>query len=217
MSRYNSRIQRWVKRLLPTDNLRNRYQESIHNSNYSKWIEQGKPSPPPHIVKVRTIQKFKALTKASILVETGTFMGDMIEAQLHNFDTIYSIELSTEFWENAKIKFQDFPHVQLLQGDSGKVMHQLIKDIEKPAIFWLDGHYSGGNTALGEKISPIYEELEAIFTSPLKHCLLIDDARLFNGTDDYPKKEELYAFIKKHRPNAIIELDADTISVLYHD
>tara|TARA_R110002072_G_scaffold181058_7_gene337084 strand:+ start:989 stop:1633 length:645 start_codon:yes stop_codon:yes gene_type:complete len=214
MSRYNNRFQRIVKRLLPT-RIKEVYQNKIDEANVAKWILQGKPTPPPHIVKVKTVEKFQRDTNYSVLVETGTFMGDMILSQLPNFSRIISIELSEEFWKNAKILFQNEPKVELLQGDSGEIMNQVVNQLNEPAIFWLDGHYSGGDTAKGDKISPIYEELKAIFSSSVNHCLLIDDARLFNGTDDYPKIEELKEFILTNRPNAKIDVDADTISVRY--
>ena len=214
MSRYNTRTQRWIKRLLP-DKKKEIFQNKIDEENIKSWEKRGKPMPPPHIVKVRTVKKFQAQTSYEILVETGTFMGDMIEAQLNNFKKIYSIELSKKYWKNAKEKFKTESKVSLLKGDSGKVLHELISEIKKPAIFWLDGHYSGADTALGEKISPIYEELEAIFKSEISHCILIDDARLFNGTDDYPKLEELKSFILQRRKNAKIAIDRDTISVQY--
>jgi hypothetical protein len=214
MSRYNTRKERWIKRLLP-ESQKASYQKKIDEKNISNWEKSGRPMPPPHIVKVRTVERFQAKTAYKTLVETGTFMGDMIEAQLGNFDKIYSIELSEKYWKDAKEKFKSQPKVKLLQGDSGKVLHELQSELKEPAIFWLDGHYSGADTAKGEKISPIYEELEAIFKSPIAHCVLIDDARLFNGTDDYPALDDLKAFIVKKRPKAEIAVDSDTISVLY--
>ncbi|MBL4707513.1 MAG: hypothetical protein JKY48_03625 [Flavobacteriales bacterium] len=214
MSRYNSRAERWMKSLLPV-NRKKSYQKKIDERNIIKWEESDKLLPPPHAIKVRTVTQFQKQTNYTVLVETGTFMGDMILSQLKNFDTIYSIELSKEFWENAQVLFNDEPKVKLLNGDSGEVMHKLIKQLSTPAVFWLDGHYSGANTAMGEKMSPIYEELRAIFSSTLPHCLLIDDARLFNGTEDYPKLEELKAYILENRPNAKINVASDTISVTY--
>lgn len=214
MSRYNSRKERWIKRLLPQSQKDN-YQKKIDEAKIHQWEKSGRPSPPPHVIKVRTVTTFQDKTNYKVLVETGTFMGDMILSQLNNFDKIYSIELSQKFWQNAKELFKNEPKVNLLLGDSGEKMHELIKELDQPAIFWLDGHYSGADTARGEKISPIYEELRAIFSSSLSHCLLIDDARLFNGTDDYPKLEDLKAFILNNRSNAKINVDADTISVLY--
>jgi len=214
MSRYNSRKERWIKKLLP-ESKKSSYQQKVDAKKIRNWENQGQPSPPPHVVKVRTVTSFQKNTNYNILVETGTFMGDMIWSQLENFNKIYSIELSEKFWKNAKVMFKDHTKVNLLQGDSGQKMHELIKELKEPAIFWLDGHYSGADTAKGDKISPIYEELTAIFNSNLKHCLLIDDARLFDGTDDYPKIDELKKFILKNRPEAKIDVDADTISVVY--
>jgi hypothetical protein len=214
MSRYNSSKERWVKRLLPKSQKRN-YQIKIDQKKVDQWENASALLPPPHVIKVRTVAAFQKQTSYKVLVETGTFMGDMILSQLDNFDKIYSIELSERFWKNAKVLFKEEHKVNLLQGDSGKKMHELIKKIDEPAVFWLDGHYSGADTAKGEKSSPIYEELRAIFSSNLAHCLLIDDARLFDGTDDYPKLEELKSFILKNRVNAKINIDADTISVVY--
>lgn len=214
MSRYNSKLQRLVKRLLPKP-LKESYQRSVNQSTLNRWKRAGEPSPPPHIVKVKTVEKFQQLTKYSTLVETGTFMGDMIQSQLQNFDKIYSIELSEDYWKNAKELFKNEKKVELLKGDSGQVMHELVKQLNQPAVFWLDGHYSGGNTAKGEKLSPIYEELKAIFSTEIKHCLLIDDARLFSGENDYPTIDELKKFILGNRPASKIEIEADTISVIY--
>lgn len=214
MSRYNTRKQRWVKRLLPKGQ-QDKYQAKIDQELIVEWEKSGKPSPPPHAVKVRTVETFQQKTNIKTLVETGTFMGDMILSQLHNFDQIYSIELSEKFWKQAKELFKDQSHVHLLQGDSGVKMQELVDTLAEPAIFWLDGHYSGEGTAKGEKLSPIYGELKAIFSSSLQHCLLIDDARLFNGTEDYPTLEELKTFILENRSNATIQIEADTISVLY--
>ena len=214
MSRYNSRTERWTKRFIQ-EAKKEEYQQKVDAAKIKEWEDNGQPSPPPHVIKVRTVAAFQKQTSYKVLVETGTFMGDMILSQLDNFNKIYSIELSERFWKNAKVLFKEEHKVNLLQGDSGKKMHELIKKIDEPAVFWLDGHYSGADTAKGEKSSPIYEELRAIFSSNLAHCLLIDDARLFDGTDDYPKLEELKSFILKNRVNAKINIDADTISVIY--
>jgi hypothetical protein len=52
-------------------------------------------------------------------------------------------------------------------------------------LFWLDGHFCGGVSAHGDKGTPILEELNLILSHRVKeHVILIDDARLFNGTFD---------------------------------
>ena len=53
----------------------------------------------------------------------------------------------------------------LIQGDSGVELGNLVGKLSGPALFWLDGHYSEGETAQGPKDTPIFEELEHIFSA----------------------------------------------------
>jgi hypothetical protein len=124
------------------------------------------------------------------LVETGTYMGQMVDAQKGFFKTIYSIELSTDLHARAVKKFRRYDHIRLIQGDSGERLAEIVDALTGPALFWLDGHYSGGITALGSKECPIIEELGHILRSRYSHTVLIDDARLFVG-GEYPTIAEL--------------------------
>jgi hypothetical protein len=79
------------------------------------------------------------------------------------------------------------------------VLDHITQNLTDRALFWLDGHYSGGMTARGKKDSPILEEVNAIFRyKQLGHVLLVDDADSFNGQGDYPTIEELTMHIKKY-------------------
>jgi len=169
-------------------------QNLIHKRELKKWIQNGRPVPPPHLIKQLTIKEYQKKYDIQTLVETGTYLGDMIVAQLPNFIKIISIELSEELYYRAVKRFRRCSKVNIIQGDSGKVLHNIIHELKTPAIFWLDGHYSAGITAKGEKNCPIYGELEAIFVSPLNHILLIDDARCFDGSNDYPTIGELQQY-----------------------
>lgn len=161
-----------------------------------EWLSKGKPFPPPHIVKQKAIIEYSQRFGTRTMVETGTYLGEMVEAQLPHFDTIYSIELSEKLYKRVTKKFRNEPKVKLLQGDSGKVMRQITSQLKAPALFWLDGHYSGGITALGDKECPVIEELNIITSDNIPHVILIDDARLFVGAHDYPKVEEILSFCK---------------------
>ena len=46
-----------------------------------EWKKSGCPIPAPHIVKQITIQEHQKKYGYSILVETGTYLGDMVEVQ----------------------------------------------------------------------------------------------------------------------------------------
>ncbi len=187
---------------------------SRRGNTIHQWEKQGKPSPPPHAFKQQTIIDHAKQYNCSVLVETGTYMGDMVFAQLYNFKKIYSIELSDYLWRLAVNRFKEYQFVNILQGDSSSVLPNLVPTITEPAVFWLDGHYCGGITAQADVFCPIYGELEAIFKSPLQHVILIDDARCFDGTYDYPTYEDLCVFVKTHRPSCTIIIRNDTIRIL---
>lgn len=164
------------------------------------WQQSGKTGAPPHSVKQKLISAYAKKYGTEILIETGTYLGDMVEAQRKNFSRIYSVELSHELWKKAVIRFSSFPHISILQGDSGKVLKDIMPKLNKPALFWLDGHYSEGITAKGDKETPVLEELETIFSSHFSHIVLIDDAWCFNGKGDYPSVDQLKNMILQKNP-----------------
>lgn len=121
--------------------------------------------------------------KTNIFVETGTFMGDTISNVLRFFETIYSIELCNKLCIEASLKFKNENHVSILQGDSTNVLETLCPTLDRPVFFWLDGHWSGGITAKGNKDCPLIEEVSSIFKKCRPECIIaIDDVRLF-GTN----------------------------------
>ena len=190
---------------------------AIEKREYDAWVRSEKPLPPARIVKEKLIERYKDKTGYKTMVETGTYRGDMVFTHLKKFDKIYSIELDDWLYNTAVKRFKSFPHVKILHGDSGKVLTHLMNELQEPAIFWLDGHYSGGFTAMGETVTPIYEELKTIFSKKFDHVILIDDARLFNGADGYPTFDDLKKFIHHHYPQQRIEVGDDCIQfVLKH-
>ena len=181
-----------------------------------EWERRGRPAPPPHIVKQRTIRKFAERFGLKVLIETGTYYGDMVEAMKNDFSRIYSIELSNELYEKAKRRFAGDDRIKIVNGDSGIELGKIIDSLDQPALFWLDGHYSAGETARGDKDTPIYEELTHIFNSQERgHVVIIDDARCFGTDPAYPSIDELSKFIKaKNSPNFKIEVENDSIRIV---
>lgn len=180
--------------------------------SYNDWLNSGKPTPPPHAVKQFVIDKYRIKHNISTLVETGTFRGEMINSQKVFFNNIYSIELDQKLHNEAKNNFKYYRHIHLIQGDSGKEIFNLIKKIDEKCIFWLDGHFSGMDTALGDLECPILGEIDGIFSGSIKnHILLIDDARCFTGNNSYPTIEELNAYVLKHNSKYKMEVDCDII------
>ena len=160
---------------------------------------------PEYSEKRSIILSYQQIFKTKTFIETGTFMGDTIEALKNDFDYLYSIELSEELALRATKRFEDSQKVRIIQGDSGMEIESLIQDIKEPMLFWLDGHYSGEfmyqdefiKTAKGSLHTPIEKELQLILTSDQPHVILIDDARLFIGQMDYPTIKQIKEIVKK--------------------
>ncbi|MBU6231451.1 MAG: hypothetical protein KGI45_01995 [Patescibacteria group bacterium] len=148
------------------------------------------PGPDAHADKIKAILDLQSRFKIGTFIETGTYMGDTVEAVRGAFDKAISIELDTNLHQRAAKRFIGAPNVILYQGDSATMLPEILKTLDRPALFWLDGHFSGGVTARGPLETPIERELDAIFAHSVKgHAILIDDARLFDGTHDYPTIE----------------------------
>lgn len=81
-------------------------------------------------------------------IETGTHLGDTLAYLAHRRGVnTTSIELDEAYYRAAKQRFARYRNVAVSQGDSGNLLPELVRVLHTPALFWLDGHYSGGNRA----------------------------------------------------------------------
>jgi hypothetical protein len=181
-------------------------------NEYNTWIKTGKLVPPPHIVKQGIVTHYAERFQPHILIETGTFMGEMVDACTSIFDQIYSIELSRDLFRGAYNRFSKQKHISIIHGDSVDILPEILLKIDEPCLFWLDGHYSGGFTAKGKKDTPILQEVMSILSHHIDcHIILIDDARCFNGQNDYPTIRGLRDVILSYHPDWFFEVKDDVI------
>jgi len=147
-------------------------------------------------------------------VETGTFRGEMIDAQREHFQKLISIELSRDLFQAAQSKYANDPRIQLFQGDSGTKLREAVQGLDQPALFWLDAHYSQGVTAGAGKAAPILKELSCLTSrNPYQDVILIDDARLFGLKSDYPKLDVIRQFAARHWPMRTFSVESDVICI----
>ena len=166
----------------------------------AEWKRNGRPSPPPHIIKQMIVRTYARQYRLPVLVETGTKFGDMLLGVENEFERIHSIELGDELVRKARARFAANPHIEIIHGDSGRELKSLLERIDRPALFWLDSHFGGGGTVRGDTETPIVAELTHILNAPdLKHVILIDDARYFGTKPDYPPLDELRALVTQRR------------------
>jgi hypothetical protein len=116
-----------------------------------------------------------------LFVETGTYRGDSVAAVRDIFAHLISVELSPELAAAARSRFAGDAAVRILEGDSAAGLGEALAIApDRPAILWLDAHYSGGGTAKADRNTPIQAEIEQILSCrDGRDVILVDDARLF--------------------------------------
>ena len=178
-----------------------------------QWEKNGAVLPMPDLGKQRVVIEYIKRFSHDIFIETGTYKGKMVYAVIPHVKEIYSIELDETHYQNARKRFAGYPNIHISQGQSDKVLPEVLKDIDRPCLFWLDAHWSGGSTAKGKTETPIMQEIECILNHKRAsdHVILIDDARCFTGKGDYPTLKELKQFILDAHPNWIFEVKDDII------
>jgi hypothetical protein len=181
-----------------------------------QWRLAGKPVPPPPVVKQRTVIGYQRRHRLRNFVETGTYTGEMVQALSGRVDRIISIELAPSLHAQAAVRFAGRRHIQLLCGDSADLLPAVLESLDGPALFWLDGHYMGGESGRGTQDTPVMAEMAALLVHRLHgHVVLIDDARLFDGTGGYPRLHELTAWVKAQRPGTHVAVDGDIIRCVF--
>ena len=177
-----------------------------------RWIQSGCTGIVPPPVKRKVLSAYRKRYGLTKFIETGTHLGDTLAyvAQQKGVHAT-SIELDEAYYRAAKQRFLSYTNVTILQGDSGKLLPEHVRQLQEPALFWLDGHYSGGDTGKGELDTPVSAELEAILGSSVKgHVILIDDARCFDGNQDYPHLDRLLETVRR-KDTHHIEVSTDII------
>lgn len=144
-------------------------------------------------------------------VETGTHIGTTIFAMQSYFNKLYTVEL-TKSCVDWCIEQNKNENTKFYNGSSESILPEIIKELDGPTIFFLDAHYSGGDTSHGNVICPIYEELEIIMKLKHKCIIIIDDFRDFN-TSWMPVTKEGCLKIVKDR----IVLHYHISSILHSD
>jgi len=132
-----------------------------------------------------TVEFFKNYL-SPVFVETGSHVGEGIaKALAAGFQSVRSVEAGDKQYQHCLNRFKNEPRVKLWKGDSAYVLKDMIADLTSPVTFWLDGHYSAGDTCKCEHEHPIMFELDQISAHAVKnHFILIDDWRDYRGHED---------------------------------
>lgn len=161
-------------------------------NEYASFYRRDFISPHPNLFKMKTLLHF-ADSRGSWL-ETGTYMGSTTKFLAKRFPMVITIEPSEYFFNHASSRLQNYNNISFLKGTSEDFFEKSLIAVSPRGNLWLDGHYSEGNTYLGNIVTPI--EIELLYVAKHKDkfdslVVFVDDIRLFPRTDSedngYPK------------------------------
>ena len=148
-----------------------------------------------------------------VFIETGTCNGDTIFSVEPHFDMLYTIELSQKYFNNTSSRYNG-NKINFIFGDSSHVFETLLPNINQDAVFFLDGHWSSGDTAKGNKDCPLIEEIQHInILYKNKAIIIIDDFRLFGKGPKIGGCNEDWTDITKEK---ICNILSSRITEIYH-
>lgn len=146
---------------------------------------------------------------SSIYIETGTCYGGSVRKAMEaGYDTIKSVEVYEPFYKKCVDMFRNNPTIELFLGTSDEKLPQMLVDVQRPAVVFLDAHPAGPNTGghddlmeKGEKSefhqnTILTREIKTLLANNPRHIIIIDDQ---NGNN--PDNE---AYIK-----TILEVNPD--------
>ena len=146
-------------------------------------------------------------------IETGTNLGITIFAMEPLFNALHTIEFSPHYYNNTKNSYNG-NKINFLLGDSSVVLESLLPSVNTKCIFFLDAHWSGGDTGHSEKDCPLVEEITHI-QHLCKHeaIIIIDDVRLFGLDKSSGKLNEDWSNINQEKLLSILRT---RIAKVYH-
>jgi len=188
---------------------------SISKSRFKQvldWNTKAYTSPPPYFVKAACIKR--NAVERSVFVETGTYYGDTTKFLSTFSNKVISLEPSMVLYKKAQDLLADYKNIELINGASEDVFPTLIPTLKGNVSFWLDGHFSEGDTFKGEIETPIILELDEIrkcLKNFDKVSIMIDDFRCFDPKNvkyrDYPNRKFLVEWADENQLNWNVEFD----------
>lgn len=118
-------------------------------------------------------------------VETGTYKGDTTIMASKYFKNVYTIEIFEPLYNDSMLRASNegINNIVFFLGDSLEQLKNIVPNVLKGAIFFIDAHISGGDSGWNNKNRvPLMEELDIILSHNIGPSVFIfDDLRLWKG------------------------------------
>ena len=187
----------------------------LHSRN--QWIQYFDRSCREPATQYEKLELLKSFSKGNqFWIETGTFMGYTTRGLSLVSKKVISLEPSEIYFGVASKNLTDVKNVAIINTTSEDGLLSAIDQIPKGSHinFWLDGHYSAGNTFLGANHCPVEQELGIIRSrlSEINVKIFIDDFRLFGTEEGYPTKDYLVNWSRDNGFSWSVEKDIFILS-----
>ena len=181
-------------------------------SEYRRWKKRNFSAPLPATLK-RNFLLSRGIDGAS-WIETGTYKGETAFYLSKSSKHVISIEPDLKLFSAAKKGLSGAENVTILLGKSEEVFLDAIELADKDVNFFLDGHFSGGETFQADLPTPLVFELETISRVIHKFekvVVVIDDVRLCRHNvfeeSGYPSLDFLVNWAQSNSMSWFIEND----------
>jgi hypothetical protein len=182
----------------------------------ARRYDAGELSPPADRAKRRHLLGLFRARGHDVFVESGTYLGGTVAFMRPHARRIISVEIEPTLYEAARRRFANDRNVELLLGDAATVIPEVAAELQRPALLWLDGHFTGGvNTMAGEAVEPAPGILESLgrLDLPSGMTVVVDDVRLFGRGEGFPSLEALVLGARSAFPDAEIALGLDSLVI----
>jgi len=154
--------------------------------------------------KYRQLIAVARRTGARALIETGTFRGVTTRRCARHFARVYTIELDHDLAVAAGKNLAHYRNCEVIEGDATREVAAILAraDVGDDLLFFLDGHFSGSGTALGDCAEPAVDVLEVIAGHKRRVAgIVIDDFREFGSQPGWPSKGGLLHSLEQLFPS----------------
>jgi hypothetical protein len=119
----------------------------------------------------KEIIKLRDFFKIKTAIETGTYLGETTKFFCDNFERVYGIEISENYYNKTAETCGNSPNLNLIKDSSVNYFNQKLKEIsenEKNILFYLDAHW--------DNYWPLRDEIKSISKNFYdKAIIVIDD------------------------------------------
>lgn len=149
------------------------------------------PFVPHSYTKLQNINYARKASGAKTVIEIGSYKGVTTKRFSRLFESVISVEIDEDLHNIASERCKKRSNVKMILGDGSIVLREIAPTVSN-ALLFLDGHFSGGVTGMGEEEEPVLKELDII--ADYLHnfsAFVIDDFREFGTQTGWPTKHEV--------------------------